>query len=214
MRYWKNLAFTAFLTAAAGSVQAATITIDFTGDAPGSVSNGFVSSGSSIVSFTDSDGSDLVVDDFVNQSFGNALGVYGDDPSKLIMDFSQTVRNLSFFFGNDDPDYSLTGDVAVVQGFLNGVLQGAQVVTLNRDDLMNQSISLSNLDLDQAVFFYGRFGVTSEGGFTINPINLIEIVDNITFDIPDVAPVPLPASGLLLLGAVGALLATRRRRAA
>ena len=214
MQFLKTLATAAILSACAVSAQAATVTVDFSGDAPGFVPNGFTSSGSPIVSFTDSINSDLLVADFGPQSVGNGLGVYYDDASTLVMNFTQAVTNLALSFGNDDPAYSLPGDVVVLQGYLGGVLQGLSVVTMNRDDIMNQSIGFFGQQIDKAVFYYGRLALGPNNSISLAPIDLIEVVDNVSFDVPDVAEVPLPASGLLLLGGTGLLALARRRRAA
>ncbi len=88
----------------------------------------------------------LSVDDLAFESDGNGLAVWGDDPSTLIMNFTQAVTNLALAFGNDDPNFSQPGDVAVLQGYLGGVLQGLTVIALNRDDIMNQTIGLRTTD--------------------------------------------------------------------
>ncbi len=64
------------------------------------------------------------------------------------------------------------------------------------------------------MFYYGRLALSADSSLALNPIDLIEVVDNVSFDVPDVAEVPLPASGLLLLGGTGLLALARRRRAA
>jgi hypothetical protein len=71
---------------------------------------------------------------------------------------------------------------------------------MNRDDIMNQSISISGLMFDRATFFYDVTGVAG----------LIEIVDNIQFTPGGVIPAP----GALVLGSLGAGLVgwLRRRR--
>ncbi len=214
MKIRNTVAIAAIIIAAGFGAQAATVTVDFEGDASGNVPNGFTSSGSSIVSFTDSIDSNLEIRDYGTQTDGKSLIVRHDDHSTLIMTFSQLVSNLSLSFGNDDPFYSLAGDVAVLQGFLGGVLKGVAFVTMNRDDIMNQTIGFFGQPIDKAVFYYGRLALGSDGSLAVNPINLIEVVDNVTFEVPDVAEVPLPASGLLLLGAGGLLAAARRKRAA
>ena len=97
MQFLKTLATAAILSAGAISAQAATVTVDFSGDAPGSVPNGFTSSAvRRIVSFTDSirqrpagrSTTDL-------RAIGNGLGVYYDDASTLVMNFTQAVTNLA-----------------------------------------------------------------------------------------------------------------------
>lgn len=212
MNIRKTMAMAAILIAAGFGAQAATVTVDFEGDAAGNVANGFTSSGSSIVSFTDSIGSNLEIGDYGTQTDGQSLLVRHDDPSTLIMTFTQLVSNLSMSFGNDDPGFSLAGDVAVLQGYLGGVLKGISLVVMNRDDIMNQTIGFFGQPIDKAVFYYGRLVVGPDSSVAINPIDLIEVVDNITFEVPDVAEVPLPASGLLLLGAGGLMAAIRRKR--
>lgn len=193
-------AATVSLAMAAGG--AAADTINFESDTTGGKANGFQSVDSALVSFTDTLGADLEVFDFGDQSNGQALATDGDDESQLQLDFSQTVNNLIMGFGNDDPGFTDPGDTAVLQGFLNGIQVGEVSVTLNRDDLFNQTITLGALIIDQAFFFYADDN--------LDPIDLIEIVDDISFDAA--AVVPLPATLPLLLGAIGlGGLALRRR---
>lgn len=182
-----------------GAAQAAVV-IDFESDATGAKPNGWQSDDSALVSFTDSMGANLDVYDYGNQSHGQALAVNSDDPSYLIMDFAVPVGFLSFEFGNDDPGYSAPGDLAILTAFLDGGQVGQTSVVMNRDDIMNQSISISGLTFDRATFFYD---VTGGSG-------LIEIVDNIQFEPGGVIPVP----GALVLGSLGAGLVgwLRRRR--
>jgi len=183
-----------------GSAQA-NITIDFENDPTGLKPNGWVSADSSLVSFTDSSGADLVVGGYGVESHGNALAVYWDDPGYLVMDFSVIATSLELEFGNDDPTWSNPGDTAILTAFLGATQVGQTAVVMNRDDIMNQSISISGMNFDQATFFYNVSRTPP------NPPGLIEIVDNIKFNV-------IPAPGAILLGSIGAGLVgwLRRRR--
>jgi hypothetical protein len=176
----------------------AAVTIDFENDIAGAKPNGWVSNDSPLVSFSDSMGANLDLEDYGHQSHGKGLGVYSDDPSYLIMDFSMIATSLALEFGNDDPGWSNPGDQAILTAFLGGTQVGQTSVVMNRDDIMNQSISISGLTFDRATFFYN---VTMQPG-------LIEVVDNIQFDV-------IPAPGAILLGGIGVGLVgwLRRRRA-
>ena len=181
-------------------------TIDFDSDPNGPKANGFVSVQSPLVSFSDSMGAGLVVGNFGSQTVGNGLAVLGDDPSALIMDFSVNVNSLSLLFGNDEPTGTQPGDIAVLRAFSGAAQVGQATVVMNRNDIADQTISLSGFDFNRATFRYER---------TVgNPINLIETVDNITFT-PSPAQAAIPEPGtlaLLLVGAMTTGVGVRRRR--
>lgn len=202
MNHLKTFAATAAMTLLAGTASA--VTIDFESDPSGARNDGFQSVDSSIVSFSDTDGSSMAIFDFGSQSDGQGLAVYGDDPSKLQMDFTQSISSIGLDFGNDDSCCVGPGGLAVLEGYFNGVLVGTATVALNRNDIMDQSISFAGGIMDRAVFYYAE----ANG----NAANLTEIVDNITFN---VAPVPLPAGMPLLLAGLGGmgLLARRKKNA-
>ncbi len=186
--------------ALAGSLQAAVV-VNFESDPVGAVPNGWMSADSALVAFSDSSGANLQVGNWGAQSNNTkGLGVWADDPSYLIMDFSTLVDSLQLDFGNDDPLYSVAGDQAVLTVFLGASQVGQTAVVMNRDDIMNQTIAISGLVFDRATFFYNA---TLMGG-------LIEIVDNIQFT-PFSA---VPAPGAMLLGGIGTGLVgwLRRRR--
>ena len=195
----RPIMFALIACAGLSGVAQAVVVIDFESDTTGGKPNGWMSADSGLVSFSDSMGADLTVSDYGTQSHGQALGVFPDDPSYLIMDFAAPVSFLSLEFGNDDPGWSAPGDLAVLTAFLNGGQVGQTSVVMNRDDIMNQSISISGMTLDRATFFYD---VTAASG-------LIEIVDNIQFEPGGVIPAP----GALVLGSLGAgLIGWLRRR--
>ena len=133
-----------------------------------------------------------------NQSDGQGLGVFGDDESELILDFAVTVDALSLEFGNDDPGFSNSGDLAVLTVFDGAVQVGQTSVVLNRNDILDQTISFSGVQFNKATFF---FDVTTNG--------LIEIVDNIEFNTVDAVPEP---TALLIWSGFAVVLMTGRRR--
>ncbi len=182
------------------TVHASIHTIDFESDTIGEKSNGFVSNDSALVAFSDSltppDG--LRIEDFGFQSDGQGLGVFGDDESELILDFAVTVDALSLEFGNDDPFFSNEGDRAVLTVFDGAVQVGQTSVVLNRNDILDQSISFSGVQFNRATFLYD---VSTDG--------LIEIVDNIQFNTVDAVPEP---TALLIWSGFAAVLVTGRRR--
>ena len=211
--------------AATAAAQAATITIDFESETQERKPDGFVTDDTPLAIFSVDrdpnslgDDLDLRVEDFgvgnfgLPQSNGIGLGVFPDDRSKLVIDFTQPVTNLSIGFGNDDPFTAATVRDAVLQGFHAGVQVGESKTPANRNDGLDQFATLPDAVIDRAVFFY------ADG--TGAPVGLIEVVDDISFDLasgqkPSVVPVPMALPLLAsALGLVGALRATRRRPAA
>ena len=178
------------------------VVVNFENDPVGSKANGFVSVDSPLVSFTDSIGSDLVIGDYGVQSIGKGLAVYGDDASALIMNFSTSVDALSLVFGNDDPNFTQAGDLARLQIFNGLTLLNTVDVVMNRDDIANQMISFAGSAFDRATFTY----VNSSG----SPINLIKIVDNVTFTAATAQAVPEPFTVVGTL--VGGSAALRMRK--
>lgn len=189
--------FTALMLLATCSANAALI--DFTSESIGYKANGYTVSG---VQLFDTMGSELDVYDYGHQSHGNALAVNSDDQSQLKMIFSNVYSFLSLDFGNDDAGYSNAGDLAMLSLFLDGVNVGSTTVVLNRDDYMNQSISLSGINFNSAIFAYVDA--------TFNPINLIEVVDNISFDGIQ-SNVPESSSFILMMMGLLGVFLTRRR---
>lgn len=162
--------------------------IDFEGDSFGAVSNGFTSTSDSGVHFTDTIGSGLQIHS--HQALGSQnLVVFGDDASQLQINFDFAIDFLSLFFGNDDPGFSNAGDLAWLEIFNGGSSVGLTSVLMNRNDLTDQLIDISAASFDSAVFWYGDVNGAA--------INLIEAVDNISFNTANAVPEP---TSLALLG--------------
>lgn len=161
---------------------AAPSTVTFEADAPGLKPNGFMSAESSLVQFFDSVGTDLEVADFGHQSHGKALVVYDlvishHHDSELIMKFTSPLTAISLAFGNDDPTYP-SGSRAVLTVYNGGTQVGQVSVEMNRNDLMDQTISFSGALFDSATFEYVASAADT---------GLLEIVDDIVLT-PATAP--------------------------
>lgn len=185
----------------AGAAQAA-VSIDFENDAVGYKSNGWSSVDSSLVSFSDSVGAQLQVYSGL-ETDGRGLAVLGDsDGSRLIMNFAQAVSSLSLDFGNDQVGFAVPGDQAILTAFLGGDQVGQTAMTMNLNDLMDQTISISGVAFDNATFYFAATGQTN---------GLTEVVDNIQFEVVGAI---IPAPGAILLGTLGTGLVgwLRRRR--
>lgn len=193
-----QLALSAVALAFASMAQAEVI--DFTADTAGNKANGFSSTGHPGVTFTDTLGADLVVGNFGVQSNGNALAAFGDDTSAIQMDFASAVDSLTVSFGNDDACCIAVGGLAMLSLFQGNVLVATATTVVNRNDIMDQTVSYSGLSFDRAVFQYMNNANQAA--------NLIEVIDDITFN-----NVPEPGS-LLLAGMAFAGLGLARRRAA
>jgi Ca2+-binding RTX toxin-like protein len=144
--------------------------IGFELDSAGLVSEAFTSKDNPTVHFVDTIGNDLQVQDFGDQGNGQALGVFGDDPSALFMLFDVPTTKVSLTFGNDDPGFAQPGDTATLIVYRNLKRIATRHVVMNLNDLADQVITYTGPAIDKARFVYDRAGT---------PINLIEIVDDI-----------------------------------
>lgn len=186
-----------------GAVHAAPTVVTFEGDAVGSRANGFVSGG---VTFSDTLGADLSVLSGFPTECGSAanhcLAVFGDDTSALAMSFGGIYTSLSLDFGNDNPGFIPAGGLAYLQLFLGSTLVGEASTVVNLDDIMNQTVSFSGAGFDNAIFAYTDANKIR--------VNLIEVVDNITYDRQAVPEPTSLALACLALAGVGA--ASRKRK--
>lgn len=164
--------------------------IDFESDSTGLKPDGFMSADSNLVSFIDSSGADLQIAAFGgNQSDGNGLGVFGDDPSALRMPFVTPVNSLTIEFGNDTASQSTR-----LRGFLGNALVAESIVAHNGNDQLDQSVTING--------FFDRAELVYINNSNNLPSNRIEIVDNICFD---VATGATPCNGADLSAPFGVL---------
>lgn len=185
-----------------GAVSAQAGFIDFETDSIGAKANGFTSASDLGVHFTDTIGAELQV--HTHQALGSKnLLAFGDDASRIQIDFDSAINWLELYFGNDDSCCSAVGDRAWLELFNGATSAGLFSVVMNRNDLTDQSIVGAAASFDRALFWYGDSVGT--------PINLIEAIDNLSFT--NAAVVPEPASLALFGIGLAGLVAMRRRKA-
>lgn len=174
--------------------------VTFKSDTPGARSNN-VSNNSPLVSFSDSMGNDLFVENYSPQTSGKRRGTFpflvnlfssifwNNDPA-------HSSRHNSLIFGNNNPAYSSPDDIAKLDILNNNMLLNTVSVPLNRNDLAAQIIPFSGAFSNEPAFTYNNSSGTSING-------LEEVVDNVTFTPrANSEPVPEPltilGSGLVL----------------
>jgi len=204
----KKLCLFAAALAFSGPVCAATIDFETTSGGP-------VADGTNIggVLFSTALGSGLQIGNYAPQTIGKGLLVENDNNGnylKGLITGGATFLQLSF--GNDDPIFTNVGDLAMLKLYSGAQLVGTVSVLLNRDDVMNQTISYSGA-FDNFSFAYtnAQGSPFTGGGNALT--GLIEAVDNVTYF---KAAVPEPATWAFMLagmGLVGGVLRRERKRA-
>lgn len=158
-------------------------TVTFTGETPGNKPNGYHTLSEPQVLFSATGGAALRVQDFGNQSHGQAIDVFPDDTNALEMRLTGPTTSISMGFGNDDPSVVNATDQAQLTLY-RGATQVAQVeIPVNANDIMDQTIGYSAGRLfNRAVFRY----VDAADA----PKNLQEVVDDVA-----IAPICTIAGG-------------------
>lgn len=197
-----------------GSAQAALVTLDFESDPSGGLAEGFVSADYAGLAFFTDLGAGLELGNVGAQGDGNSMLVRNDTNGNFLKGvFSDGPHAfLSMDFGNDDPFFSNAGDRAVLTVYLGAALVGQTFVVMNRNDIMDQTIGFNFGPFDNFTLAYtDAAGNPFTGGGGVN-VGLIEVIDNITFDVADTV-VPEPATwGMMILGFGGTGAILRRRR--
>ena len=122
------------------------------------------------------------------------------------MDFSSSQTFVSLDFGNDEAAFVTGRFFAFLQVFDGATPLGSILVEANGNDKMDQSIALNWAGGFNRVQF-------SYVDASIQPVRLIEVVDNITYESRINQPVPAPATLALVGAALLGLGAARRRKA-
>jgi hypothetical protein len=188
--------------------------VDFSAGPTGSQAEGFSATGAPELAFTSATGSGFIVGSFGAQSVGNGLFVLGDGDGNYLKGlFSTSQTALSLDFGNDDPHFTIPGDLATLRVFLGASFVGQTTVSLNRDDIMNQTISFAGASFDNFTFAYTNAAGSPFTGPGDIAGGLAEVVDNIAYSSAGVG-VPEPATWAMMLLGFGAIGALVRRRAA
>jgi hypothetical protein len=184
--------------------------VNFEGDSTGGVADGFSSAGHpDLLLFGAIPNMLMVLNTGDGETDGNSLLVFDDTNSNFLVGvFTSPHTQLSMTFGNDDPFFTIDSDLAKLQVFLGGGFVGESTVLLNRNDLMDQTISFSGGPFDMFSFAYtNAAGAPITGPGSIGT-GLIEVVDNITYN----SGAPEPAAWALMLLGFGSLGAALRRR--
>ncbi len=146
-------------------------TVDFSGESTGAKANGYATAANPDVHFYDTLGSNLNVFDYSPQSHGKGLGVNGDDTSALEIRLTNPANQISMGFGNDDNSVANATDQAKLVAYRGATQVGETLKNVNANDLMDQTISFKGKLFNRVTFQYVDAAE--------NPLNLIEIVDDI-----------------------------------
>jgi Ca2+-binding RTX toxin-like protein len=129
--------------------------IDFEEETDGGKPNGYTPADSAAVHFQDTNGAELAVGDFGGGG-SHQLFVGSDfDGSGIRILLDRPTNRLSLRFGNDDASTTEAGDEATLTVFRGTTQVGQTRVVMNRNDLMDQTISFQNGPLfNRAVIKY------------------------------------------------------------
>jgi len=178
-----------FTAIAVAPVSAATIDVNFDSETPFiNVPNGFTSSETELISFSDTAGANLqLVTDPLRTNGSTALAVGQEhDDSGLLIEFDFFASAIQMDFGNDNPLFSSPGDAALLTVFLGDVMVGSESLLMNRNYMMDQTIRFDGM-------LAGVFFDSAILKFDVDPsLGLVEIVDNVS-----VTPVPEPTAALI-----------------
>jgi hypothetical protein len=136
---------------------ASAATIGFDNDPPGFAPNGFQSGDSPLASFSAVTGSYVGI--FAGSSV--AAGQPGQvlvAPGGIIIQFAAPVHSLSLVVGDDEPTLP-AGTNTVLTAFSQGQQVAQSIVPLNRNDLFDQTLSLSGVTFDQAMLSFDQGSV-------------------------------------------------------
>jgi Ca2+-binding RTX toxin-like protein len=147
------------------------VVIDFTGDTPGAVPNGYSSPDAADVLFFDTNGADLFVLDGGAQSHGQSIRARPDDASAVEIRLAHPSNSIKMGFGNDDPAAADVTDQAQLTVFRGATQVGQVLVNVNANDVMDQTIAFDGKLFNRAQFQYVDAAQV--------PLDLIEIVDDI-----------------------------------